>query len=107
MTNITFYRKNSLILGFEIVGHTGKADKGSDLLCEQISTVAQLAVVGIKEVAKIDCIAQISEGYLKLMLKEKDANQEKVQFLFQTCLQSFKSITIYEKKFAKLEVKDV
>ena len=44
MTNINFYKKNNLILGFEVKGHTGKDDYGKDLLCCQISTVAQLAI---------------------------------------------------------------
>ena len=36
-------KKNDLIIGFEVKGHTGKANRGEDLLCAQISTVAQLA----------------------------------------------------------------
>ena len=107
MTNITFYKKNGLILGFEISGHTGKADYGEDLLCCQISTIAQLAVVGIDEVKKVKNFHEISDGYLKISLEEKDATNGSVQFLFETCLQSLKSIVADEKKYAKLEVKNV
>ena len=107
MTKITFYRKDNNLLGYEVSGHTGKDERGKDLLCAQISTVAQLGVVGIKEVLKLNAFCEISDGYLKLSLKEKDANCPKVQTLFQTCLNSFKSIVIYEEKYAKLEVKNV
>ena len=107
MTKITFYKKNDLIVGFEVSGHTGKDDFGRDLLCCQISTVAQLAVVGLFEVEKIDGFKQISDGYLKISLSENQAKPEKVQFLLKTCLDSFKSIVINENKFAKLEVKNV
>ena len=107
MTNITFYKKNNLILGFEVSGHTGKEERGKDLLCAQISTVAQLAVVGIRELAKENAFVEISDGFLKLMLTEKVAQNEKYQFLFGTCLKSFKSIVIDEYKYAKLEVKNV
>ena len=106
MTNITFFKKNKLIIGFVVSGHTGKADYGEDLLCCQISTVAQLAVVGVEEL-KLNAFKVIQDGYLKLMVSEKDAADEKVQFLFDTCLKSFKSIIIDEKKYAKLEVKNV
>lgn len=106
MTNITFLKKNDLIIGYEIKGHTGKANRGEDLLCAQISTVAQLGVVGI-EVAKINAFREISDGYLKITVSEKEAKNEKIQFLFNTCLKSFKSIVIGEEKFAKLEVKNV
>lgn len=107
MTNITFLKKNDLIIGYEIKGHTGKANRGEDLLCAQISTIAQLGVVGIEEIAKINCFREISDGYLKITISEKEAKNENVQFLFNTCLKSFKSIIIYEEKFAKLEVKNV
>ena len=107
MTNITFYQNKSLLLGFEVKGHTGKANRGEDLLCAQISTVAQLAVVGIEDVGKINAFHEISDGYLKLSVSDKQAENEKVQFLFNTCLHSFKSIIMGEEKFAKLEVKNV
>lgn len=107
MTNITFLKKNDLIIGFVVQGHTGKAKRGEDLLCAQISTVAQLGIVGLEEVGKINAFHEISDGYLKLSVNDKDAKLEKVQFLFKTCLESFKSIIIDEEKFAKLEVKNV
>lgn len=107
MTNITFFRKNDLIIGFEVKGHTGKAIRGEDLLCAQISTVAQLAIVGIEEVGKLNAFHEISDGYLKIIVTEKQAKDEKIQFLFNTCLKSFKSIVIDEVKFAKLEVQNV
>lgn len=107
MTNISFFKRNDLIIGLEVKGHTGKANRGEDLLCAQISTVAQLAIVGIEEVCKINGFHEISDGYLKLTVSEKDAKFEKVQIVFKTCLESFKSIIIDEKKYAKLEVKNV
>lgn len=106
MTKITFYKRNDLILGFEVSGHTGKDDYGKDLLCCQISTVAQMAVLSVKEILKIDAFCEITDGYLKVMVN-KNVENEKLQFLFETCLKSFKSIIIDEKKYAKLEVKNV
>ena len=107
MTTITFYKKKDHYLGFEVKGHTGKDIYGKDLLCAQISTVAQLAIVGIEEVEKTNAFHQISDGFLKIMVDEKDSQNEKIQFLFKTCLNSFKSIILDEEKFAKLEVKNV
>ena len=107
MTKITFYRNDDLIIGFEVSGHTGKDEYGKDLLCAQISTVAQLAVVGVKEVLKLNGFCEISDGYLKIKVKPNDAKAKEVQILFETCLKSFKSIIIDEKKYAKLEVKNV
>ena len=107
MTKITFFKKDNLIIGFEVCGHTGKNDYGKDLLCCQLSTVAQLAIVGIDDIGKIKSFHSISDGYLKITLSEQDAQNKEVQFLFETCLQSFKSIILGEEKYAKLEVKNV
>ena len=107
MTKITFFKKKDLIIGFEIFGHTGKANRGEDLLCAQISTVAQLAVVGVDDVANAQNFHEISDGYLKITVADKEAQNENIQFLFNTCLQSFKSIILDEEKYAKLEVKNV
>ena len=106
MTKITFFKKDNFYLGFEVKGHTGKEEFGKDLLCAQISTVAQLAIVGV-EGEKIKDFHQIADGYLKLTIGENEAKNEKVQFLFKTCLQSFRSIISGEEKYAKLEVKNV
>lgn len=107
MTKITFYKKNDLYIGFEVKGHTGKDEYGKDLLCAQISTVAQLAIVGIENVAKVKAFHEISDGYLKITISEKASQIRETQFLFETCKQSFKSIIIGEEKFANLEVKNV
>lgn len=107
MTNITFFKKNDLIVGLEVSGHTGKDDYGKDLLCCQISTVAQLVVLAIEECARLKNFHEISDGYLKVTIDEKDAKIDKIQFLFETCFKAFKSIIDGEKKYAKMEVKNV
>lgn len=107
MTTITYYKKNNLFLGFQVKGHTGKDDFGKDLLCCQISTVAQLAVLAFREFENVADFAEISDGYLKVMLSQENAKQEKYQFLLKICYEAFKSIIIDEKKYAKLEVKNV
>ncbi len=107
MTKITFYKKNNLFIGFEVKGHTGKDEYGKDLLCAQLSTVAQLAIVGIEDVLKVKAFHEISDGYLKISINEKDSNNNDTQVIFKTCQESFKSIIIGEEKFANLEVKNV
>ena len=108
MTTITFYKKKDSFIGFEVSGHAGKNRKdGTDLLCCQISTVAQLAVVGVDEVAKVKNVHKIEDGYLKIEVSLNDACDEKIKYLFETCLNSFKSIILDEEKYAKLEVKNV
>ena len=107
MTNIVFYKKKDKFTGFEIIGHTGKDEYGKDLLCCQISTVAQLAIVGLSEIKDVSFFKEISDGYLKISVKSNFIDNLNIQFLFKTCYKSFQSIIIDEKKYAKLEVKNV
>ncbi len=106
MTKITFFKKEKTFIGFEVKGHTGKDEYGKDLLCCQISTVAQLAVLGINDVLKTKAFVEISDGYLVIKLGLKEAQEEKIKFLMETCYQSFKSIIQDEQKFVKMEVKN-
>lgn len=106
MTAITFYKKQNHFTGFEIKGHTGKDDYGKDLLCCEISTLAQFAVMAIQEIEKAPAFVEISDGYLKLKLKEKTSQSEKISFLLNSCYAAFQSILEGESKFAKLEVKN-
>ena len=105
MTRITFYKKQGDYIGFIVNGHTGKAEYGKDLLCAQLSTVAQLAIVGC-EIGNFKIAnKEIADGHLEIFLE--DYKNPNAQYLFKTCYQSFKSIIIDEKKYAKLEVKNV
>ena len=103
MTNIKFFKNKENIIGFEVKGHTGKAERGKDVLCSAISSVTQNTLVGIVEVLKLNADFEIKDGYLRVMLKENDYENEFAQVLFKTCLMSLKEISKNEKKYVKLE----
>lgn len=107
MTKIEFYKKNNQFVGLEVSGHTGKAEAGQDILCSAISTATQMVVVGIKEELKLNPFVEISDGYLKIKLSDSQASNEGTQLLMKTCYGSLKSIVKDEKKYVKLEVKNV
>ena len=78
MTKVVIFKSKSHILGFEISGHSGYAEEGSDIVCSAISSISQMVVVGIKDVLKIGAFVEISNGYLKLNLSQKDAENAAV-----------------------------
>ena len=66
MIRADFYRSGRDISGFRIVGHSGYADSGSDIVCSAVSSAVQFAVnllddfgcrpkVSVGEDAVIDC----------------------------------------------------
>ena len=105
MTNIKFYKRKECLTGFEISGHIDGAFAGQNPLCAAISVASQMTVLGIKDELKLNPDVKVSDGYLKLMLKEEDVENKEAQLLLKTCLDTLKQIS-KSKKQVKLEVKE-
>ena len=101
MTKINIYMKNGSFTGFELDGHTEK-----EILCAAISTATQMTVLGIKDELKLNPFVKVSDGYLKLIINEKDVENEKVQLLMKTCYDTLRQIIKNQRKYVKLEVKE-
>ena len=105
MTKIVIYKSKSHIVGFEISGHTGYAEEGSDIVCSAVSSMSQMVVVGIKDVLKLNAFVQISDGYLKLKLSEKDIENNFAEVLLKSLEKSLKEIVKEYGNYVKMEVK--
>ncbi|MBR2571169.1 MAG: ribosomal-processing cysteine protease Prp [Clostridia bacterium] len=55
MTTCIFHRSGELIDGFDIAGHSGYAEAGSDIVCSAVSTASHMAMLGIEQVLGIRC----------------------------------------------------
>lgn len=106
MTNIVFYKKKGYILGFEISGHVDGWEAGNNPLCAAISVASQMTVLGIKDELKLKPEVKMSDGYLKLMLMDKDFDNPEAQLLLKTCLDTLTQITKSKKKYVRMEVKE-
>lgn len=104
MTKIYFTRDSGKWQGFKLTGHTGKAEAGKDVLCSAISTASQMAVLAITEVAKIKADVEIRDGFLRLELENPT---DETQLIITSLYETLVSICENEKKYVKLEVKDV
>ena len=71
MIKIEFQRNSKgMMSALHVSGHSGTAEKGSDIVCAGISVLAQAAVVGISEHLRREVECSIDPGgELKLMLK--------------------------------------
>ncbi len=49
MTRVVFYKSCGSYYGFEIEGHTGLAEAGSDVLCAAISSMTMFVINAIEE----------------------------------------------------------
>ena len=105
MTRITIFKKNGKICEYQIKGHSGFAEEGSDIVCAGISTAGQMALIALNEVLKKDVEFDIKDAYLHVVLK--DFQDEKAQVVLSAMEKTFEDITKNYDKNVRMEVRDV
>ena len=104
MTKITIFKKNGKICEYQVKGHSGYAEEGSDIVCSGISTATQMALVGLKEVLKVKVKDDVKDGYLHVTIE--DFEKEEVQQILKTMELVLEDITKNYARYAKMEVKE-
>ena len=72
------------IAGFEVAGHSGTAERGQDIVCAGVSSLAQTALLGLGEHLHRDMDYSVACGKLKMQLK--GAPDELTEAILQTML---------------------
>ena len=113
MTNVRIFKQESNILGFEVSGHSGYAEEGSDIICSAISTLSQSICVGLDSVLNLRPAIKVEDKNAYLMCKlPKGLTHEQLkdaQILLRTFEESVKLLLAGDKKIKKyisLEVKN-
>ena len=104
MTKITILKKNGYIYEYQVKGHSGYAQEGSDIVCSAISVASQMALVGLKEVLKLDVFSDIKDGYMRVELK--DFENEFAQSILKAMVLTFEDIAKNYTRYVKMEVKE-
>ncbi|MCL1964007.1 MAG: ribosomal-processing cysteine protease Prp [Firmicutes bacterium] len=92
MTSIRIYRnRRGRLRGFSVIGHTGSAPAGGDIVCAGISALAQTAVNALETVGRIKTTPHIGEGYLSVRLPRGLAARElhRARIILRTVRQGF------------------
>lgn len=91
MTTATVFTRGDEIIGFEIKGHTGYAEHGSDIVCAAVSGISQTAVLGLTEVMNLEIDCQIEDsGLLRVNLVE--GVPEGAQLILKTMIAGLRNI---------------
>ena len=72
-----FKNKNHSIRGFTVEGHAGYGERGSDIVCASVTTVAMTTVNGLTDVVNISLMPEVREGYLACHLPEKLSEKQR------------------------------
>ena len=71
MIKAIFYKKGEILKGFEISGHSGYAEEGSDVICASVSSAAYMAVNTVTDVIGQYGEAEVADGYLKFLCESE------------------------------------
>lgn len=105
MTKITIFRKNELICGYQVKGHSGYAEEGSDIVCSAISVATQMALVGLKEVLKLNIECCIQDGFMKVEILNEGYIDKSAQTILISMEKTLEDISKNYARYVKLEVK--
>ncbi len=78
MTTAKFLFSDDTVISFELSGHSGAGEEGTDIVCSAISSAVYMAANTIIEVMKLNPKTVVRDGYLKLEMNLNDARKSKV-----------------------------
>lgn len=85
---------SGLIHGFEISGHSGYAERGSDIICAGVSALIETTAMALETLIGIpvDVTMDYDSGYLKCTWSNEPKKNEKTDLLIQTMILGLEQI---------------
>lgn len=105
MIKIFIFKEEEKIVGFQIKGHSGYEEQGKDIVCSGVSSVSQMALVGLTEVLNLKVESEMKDGFLTVYLEEKDVSNISAQAILSSMEKTLEDITKNYARFVKMEVK--
>ncbi len=78
MTTAKFLFSGDTVVSFELSGHSGAGEVGTDIVCSAVSSAVYMAANTIIEILKLNPKTVVRDGYLKLEMSLDDAHKSKV-----------------------------
>ena len=78
MTTAKFLFSDETVVSFELSGHSGAGEYGTDIVCSAISSAVYMAANTIIEIMKLEPETVVRDGYLKVQMNLEDARKSKV-----------------------------
>lgn len=93
MTIATFYFCEQGLAGFSVLGHSGFAPEGEDILCAAISSAVRLVECTITDVLDLEPTVSVEEGFVSLLLPSDMDSMEEESFV--TCQNLLVGLTMH------------
>ncbi len=69
MTTVSFHLEGSRITGFDVQGHSGYADEGSDIVCAAVTSAVRLCECAINDVLGLEASVKVRQKDASISLK--------------------------------------
>ena len=78
MTTAKFLFSDETIISFELSGHSGAGESGTDIVCSAVSSAVYMAANTIIEILNLNPETVVRDGYMKIQMNSDDARKSKV-----------------------------
>ena len=69
MTTVSFHLEGSRIVGFDVKGHSGHAEEGSDIVCAAVTSAVRLCECAINDVLGLEASVKVRQKDASISLK--------------------------------------
>ena len=77
MTTAKFLFSDDTVISFEVSGHSGAGEYGTDIVCSAVSSAIYMAANTIIEIMKLSPEAEVRDGYFRFTMNVDDARKSK------------------------------
>ncbi len=106
MTSIRFYRSQAGHLrGFSVIGHTGSAPAGEDIVCAGISALSITAANALESVAGVTPRTHVRDGFLSVRLPANMSAKTRfaAQVILRTARQGFSDMAVSYPQYVRVD----
>ena len=94
MTTVSFHTEESRIVGFDVKGHSGYAEEGSDIVCAAITSAVRLVECSLNDVLGLGAAVKVNEQSAKIAFRLPGGLSASADNTCQTVLNSTMSSLI-------------
>ena len=105
MIQVTFAVESKIITGFEVSGHSGFSEQGSDIVCAAVSSAAYMTANTVTDVLDLNCFVTADDGLMILKLSKEEA--EKAQDILNGFLLHINALSKEYADFIDLKISEV
>ena len=107
MVNVTIYKKENQITGFEILGHAGFAKRGKDIVCAGISALVVNTINSIEQLTEDKFTCEVEEKSGDVRFHMVDEISDDAQLLLKSLEIGVLGILELYKKYITVNFREV